>query len=84
MTHHANRCPKLQVQNTTMIQPSDAVLSSQTSVTSLSSLLATPSTSTMREELQLSDDSFADMTEAEFAELDALVIPSKWPLNIND
>ena len=38
----------------------------------------------MREELPLSDDPFADMTEAEFAELDALVVPSKWPLNIND
>jgi len=84
-THHANRCPKLQVQNATIGQPSDAVLlSSQTSATSLSSLLATPPTPIMREELPLSDDPFADMTEAEFAELDALVVPSKWPLNIND
>ena len=68
-----------------MAQPSDAVLlSSQTSTTSLSSLLATPPTPIMGEELQLSDDIFADMTDAEFAELDALVVLSKWPLNIND
>ena len=68
-----------------MAQPSDAVLlSSQTSTTLLSSLLATPPTPIMREELQLSDDIFADMTDAEFAELDALVVLSKWPLNIND
>ena len=68
-----------------MAQPSDAVLlSSQTSTTSLSSLLATPLTPIMGEELQLSDDIFADMTDAEFAELDALVVLSKWPLNIND
>ena len=85
VTHHSNCCPKLQVENATIAQLSNAVLLSlPTSATFLSTVLAILPTCNIREELQLSDDPFADMTEAEFAELDALIAPSKWLLNIND